>query len=60
MGLNTQHRQIRSDRKLALTAIIPAFNERGRIGNNLSVLLQAQFVDEIIVVDDGSTDGMDA
>lgn len=60
MGLNTQHHRRKYDRKLALTAIIPAYNERGRIGNNLSVLLQAQFVDEIIVVDDGSTDGMDA
>jgi glycosyltransferase involved in cell wall biosynthesis len=60
MGLNTQLRQRINDRKLALTAIIPAYNERGRIGDILSVLLQAKFVDEIIVVDDGSTDGMDA
>jgi len=59
MGLNTQHIQSMSDRKLALTVIIPAYNEHGRIGNILSVLLQAQFVDEVIVVDDGSTDGMD-
>lgn len=42
----------------ALTAIIPAYNECGRICRVLSVLLQAQFMDEIIVVDDGSTDGM--
>ena len=46
------------DRKPALTAIIPAYNERGRVGRVLSVLLQAHFVDEITVVDDGSTDGM--
>ena len=60
MGLYSQNRQRINARKLALTAIIPAYNERGRIGTILSVLLQAQFVDEIIVVDDGSTDGMDA
>jgi hypothetical protein len=44
----------------AITAIIPAYNECGRIGKVLSVLLQVQLVSEIIVVDDGSTDGMDA
>jgi glycosyltransferase involved in cell wall biosynthesis len=43
-----------------LTAIIPAYNESGRIGQVLSVLFQAHFVEEIIVVDDGSIDGMDA
>ena len=59
MALNRQYREQQNDRSLALTAIIPAFNERGRVRNILSVLLQAQFVDEIIVVDDGSTDGMD-
>ena len=46
--LNSQLYQNPNDRRPALTAIIPAYNERGRIGNILSVLLQAEFVDEII------------
>jgi glycosyltransferase involved in cell wall biosynthesis len=60
MALNRQHREGQNDRRPAITVIIPAYNERDRIGNILSVLLQAQFLEEIIVVDDGSTDGMDA
>lgn len=58
MAFCGQNRERRDGRKPALTAIIPAYNEHGRIGRVLSVLLQAQFVDEIVVVDDGSTDGM--
>ncbi|WP_456321290.1 glycosyltransferase family 2 protein [Palaeococcus sp. (in: euryarchaeotes)] len=37
-----------------ITVIIPAYNEVGRIGNVLSKI--PDFVDEVIVVDDGSTD----
>ncbi|WP_461865230.1 glycosyltransferase family 2 protein [Thermococcus sp.] len=37
-----------------ITVIIPAYNEAGRIGNVLSKI--PDFVDEVIVVDDGSTD----
>ena len=48
------------DRRPALTAIIPAYNESGRVERVISVVLQAQRVNEIIVVDDGSTDGMAA
>jgi glycosyltransferase involved in cell wall biosynthesis len=57
---NSQNAQGSDNRTPALTAIIPAYNECGRIGKVISVLLQATIVDEIIVVDDGSTDGMDA
>lgn len=39
-----------------LTCIIAAYNEEPRIGNVLSVLEQCPFVDEVIVVDDGSRD----
>ena len=60
MALNGQQVERGKDQWPALSAIIPAYNEYGRIGRVLSVLLQAQFVDEVIVVDDGSTDGMDA
>jgi hypothetical protein len=39
-----------------LAAILPAYNEAGRVGNVVRVLCQADLLDEIIVVDDGSTD----
>ena len=38
-----------------ITAVIPAYNEAGRIARTLSQV--TPFVDEIIVVDDASTDG---
>lgn len=60
MALKGQYNDRGKDQRPALSAIIPAYNECGRIGRVLSILLQAQFVDEVIVVDDGSTDGMDA
>ncbi len=40
-----------------VTAIIPAYNERPRIGGVLLALLGAKHISEIIVVDDGSSDG---
>lgn len=40
-----------------VSAIIPAHNEASRIGKVLSVLNNTPSVQEIIVVDDGSTDG---
>jgi glycosyltransferase involved in cell wall biosynthesis len=39
-----------------LTALIPAHNERGRIGRVLAVLHAVDELEEIVVVDDGSTD----
>jgi glycosyltransferase involved in cell wall biosynthesis len=39
-----------------ITAIIPAFNEAATIGGVLRVLLRAQMLDQILVVNDGSTD----
>jgi len=41
---------------MRVAAIVPAFNEAGRIGAVLSILEKTQGLDEIIVVDDGSTD----
>jgi glycosyltransferase involved in cell wall biosynthesis len=38
------------------TAILPAYNEGGRIGNVLAVLHNVPEIQEIIVVDDGSND----
>ncbi|MDO8572325.1 MAG: alpha/beta fold hydrolase [bacterium] len=39
------------------TAIVPSYNERMRIGDVLSALIRARMISEVIVVDDGSTDG---
>ncbi|MBX4200611.1 glycosyltransferase family 2 protein [Candidatus Parcubacteria bacterium] len=39
-----------------VSAIIPAFNEEKNIAGVLEVLLPLQFIDEVIVVDDGSAD----
>lgn len=38
-------------------AIVPTFNEAGKVGRVLSVLKEIDCLGEIIVVDDGSTDG---
>ena len=40
-----------------LAAIIPVYDEAGRVGQVLSVLREVDCLKEIIVVDDGSTDG---
>jgi glycosyltransferase involved in cell wall biosynthesis len=42
---------------LKVAAIVPAYNEAARLAGVLTPLLEAPVVDEIIVVDDGSTDG---
>lgn len=39
-----------------VTAIIPCHNERDRIGDVLKVVTEAKLVEEVLVVDDGSTD----
>ncbi len=42
---------------MSVCAVIPAYNEASRIHKVLDTLTQAPSVSEIIVVDDGSTDG---
>jgi len=42
---------------MKIAAIIPAYNEAGRIAAVLRALTATSTVDEVIVVDDGSTDG---
>lgn len=42
--------------KLAVSAIIPAFNEERRVGETVRALRGAGVAEEIIVVDDGSSD----
>jgi polyisoprenyl-phosphate glycosyltransferase len=41
---------------MAISVIVPAYNEAGRIGAVLDPISSSQLVDEIIVVDDGSDD----
>lgn len=42
---------------MSVSAIVPAYNEAERISAVLAPLCEARSVDEILVVDDGSTDG---
>jgi len=39
-----------------ISAIIPAYNEEKNIGRVLKLLQDCKFIDEIIIIDDGSTD----
>lgn len=39
-----------------VSAIVPAFNEEARVANVLKVLLSSKYLDEVVLVDDGSTD----
>jgi glycosyltransferase involved in cell wall biosynthesis len=41
---------------MTLTCIIPAYNEQARIGAVLSAVLGHPLIDEVLVVDDGSSD----
>jgi glycosyltransferase involved in cell wall biosynthesis len=43
--------------KLKVAVIVPAYNEENRVGSVLEVLRQVEAIDEIIVVNDGSSDG---
>lgn len=43
--------------EIQTVAIIPAYNEQYRIGNVARAALNAELVDAVIVVNDGSTDG---
>jgi glycosyltransferase involved in cell wall biosynthesis len=42
---------------MKISAILPVFNERERVEKIVKVLKEVDFLDEIIFVDDGSTDG---
>ena len=42
--------------KEKITAIVPALNEETTVGNVLSILLGSKCLDEVILVDDGSSD----
>jgi glycosyltransferase involved in cell wall biosynthesis len=40
-----------------ISCVICAYNEAGRIGQVLSIVLRHPLIDEVVVVDDGSSDG---
>jgi glycosyltransferase involved in cell wall biosynthesis len=42
---------------MRISAILPVFNEKERVGKIVEVLKEADFVDEAIFVDDGPRDG---
>ena len=42
--------------KVRTAAIVPALNEEANVGNVLKTLLESKDLDEVILVDDGSTD----
>jgi glucosyl-3-phosphoglycerate synthase len=51
--------KIKKERKLSISVIIPTLNEEASVGNvinKLSILKKKKLVDEIIVIDSGSTD----
>lgn len=39
-----------------MSAVIPAFNEEGRVGDTVRALVASPLIDEVVVVDDGSRD----
>ena len=43
---------------MQVSAIIPAYNEEGWVGKTVLALRELPEINEIIVVDDGSTDGL--
>ena len=47
----------RENDRTVVTAIVPAYNEQDRIASVLETLCQVELIKDIVVVDDGSTDG---
>jgi polyisoprenyl-phosphate glycosyltransferase len=58
--VNLRPQEILSCKYPNLAAVLPAYNEAGRVGNVVRVLCQVELLDEIIMVDDGSVDGTSA
>jgi len=48
---------LNSDKNFTLSIIIPVFNERDTVNRVLETVLATQYKKEVIIVDDGSTDG---
>lgn len=53
---NRQKHHTKKQKQAEVTAIVPAYNEEGRIGDVLSAIEEYPGFAEVIVVDDGSTD----
>lgn len=47
----------REQGRLTVSAVVPAFNEEDRVAAVLDSLRGVELIDEVLVVDDGSTDG---
>lgn len=45
------------NQSISLTAVVPFYNEAGRIAEVLRLLRQSRYIADIIAVDDGSSDG---
>lgn len=41
---------------MKITALIPAYNEAARLGDTLAAVAKIELLDQIVVIDDGSTD----
>lgn len=54
--MNTVNRLLRVSQQPDLSVVMPVFNEETRVAEAIERVLQQDFVAELIVVDDGSTD----
>ncbi len=45
-----------NNKNLTVSVIIPAYNEEKTVGNVVRVVKSLNYINEVIVVDDGSTD----
>lgn len=57
LGPMSKHKdEFTSLEDIRISCIIPAYNEEGRIGNVLPIVITEPLIDEVIVVNDGSKD----
>ncbi|OGH23696.1 MAG: hypothetical protein A2958_02935 [Candidatus Levybacteria bacterium RIFCSPLOWO2_01_FULL_38_13] len=48
---------MKNNKKPQVSAIVPVFNEGGRVGKVIDTLLKSDLIDEVICINDGSSDG---
>lgn len=56
MGTTKDIQSIKSSKKVSITCIVPMWNEEKRVEAVLDVLITIPFLDEILVINDGSSD----